>query len=140
MKQTIKVKAVQFTCCQYIALMIEGERTPNYCPECGAPCIRPNAKEYRRHAPNFATWEVLDRKLYAQTPDQDDEDDTGVELDEGDKNIYQRNGYSNRAHYLRGLADERGLDIAIVATLADALGPEEDFDGLISELNDFEGC
>jgi hypothetical protein len=43
-----------------------------------------------------------------------------------------------RAEYLRELADERGIPIETVNALADMLGPNEDFDGLITSLEDAE--
>lgn len=51
-------------------------------------------------------------------------------------NIYTDNGYKNRAEYLAALSEDYGIDIAIVKELADLLGEEEDFDGLISALED----
>lgn len=45
---------------------------------------------------------------------------------------------ANRREYLRDLADEFGIDPAIVFALADVLGPSEDHDGLITELEDIE--
>lgn len=45
---------------------------------------------------------------------------------------------ASRREYLRELADEFGIDPAIVFALADALGPSEDHDGLIAELEDIE--
>jgi len=53
-------------------------------------------------------------------------------------NIYQENGYENRKDYLKSVADEYGIDLGIVCLLADVLGPNEDFDGLISALEDFD--
>ena len=52
--------------------------------------------------------------------------------------IYTENGYKNRREYLESLADEFGADTDTVFALADILGESEDFDGLISELEDFE--
>lgn len=51
-------------------------------------------------------------------------------------NIYQENGYKNRKDYLKSVADEYGIDLGIVYSLASVLGPNEDFDGLISEVED----
>lgn len=51
---------------------------------------------------------------------------------------YTEKGYKNRADYLNNLADEYGVDKYTVYALADVLGPNEDFDGLVSELEDFE--
>ena len=50
--------------------------------------------------------------------------------------IYRRKGYANRAEYLRGLAEENGVDLDIVLAISDMLGPSEDFDGLVSMVED----
>ena len=52
-------------------------------------------------------------------------------------NIYQKYGYKNRTEYLRGLALEYEVDVEYVFTAASMLGPSEDFDGLISAIEDF---
>ncbi len=41
-----------------------------------------------------------------------------------------------RGEYLKGLAEEYELPWIVVATAAQMLGPSEDFDGLITELED----
>jgi hypothetical protein len=51
-------------------------------------------------------------------------------------NPYEEMGYPTRRAYLKGLADDFGVDIEIVLSLASALGPNEDFDGLVTELED----
>jgi hypothetical protein len=51
--------------------------------------------------------------------------------------IYVKNGYKNRKDYLKSLAKEYGIDYSTVCTLAYALGKNEDFDGLISTLDDY---
>lgn len=53
-------------------------------------------------------------------------------------NIYKENGYENRKEYLESLAEDYGLDYETVAMLASMLGASEDFDGLISALEDYE--
>lgn len=53
--------------------------------------------------------------------------------------IYQKNGYENRMDYLKSLADDNGVPLSEVVFLADILGPEEDFDGLVSDLEDYAG-
>jgi hypothetical protein len=53
-----------------------------------------------------------------------------------DRNVYQENGYENREEYLKSLSEEYGVNEDIVFVLADMLGPNEDFDGLVSELED----
>lgn len=50
--------------------------------------------------------------------------------------IYKRKGYANRAEYLQSLAEENGVDLDIVLAIADALGPYEDFDGLVIMVED----
>ena len=50
---------------------------------------------------------------------------------------YEEDGYFDRYGYLVGLSDETGVDLEVVIMLADTvLGPEEDFDGLVSSLED----
>ena len=51
------------------------------------------------------------------------------------KNNYEEYGGS-RAKYLESLAEDYGISPVIVFSMADALGPNEDFDGLICELED----
>jgi len=50
--------------------------------------------------------------------------------------IYTDNGYDDRAEYLDILAEEYGMDINVVLNLAEILGPNEDFDGLVTTLQD----
>lgn len=54
-------------------------------------------------------------------------------------NIYQENGFENRKEYLDHLADETGVDIETVHIMADTLGESEDFDGLVTTLEDHAG-
>lgn len=52
-------------------------------------------------------------------------------------NIYKANGYGDREDYLSCLAEDYGLSLEeVVRPLAELLGPSEDFDGLISSLED----
>lgn len=51
-------------------------------------------------------------------------------------NVYKENGYADRADYLSCLAEDYGVDLPTVQALADLLGPNEDFDGLVSSLED----
>ena len=53
-------------------------------------------------------------------------------------NIYQSEGFANRREYLEDLADNFGIDVKTVFTLASILGSNEDFDGLVTALEDFE--
>ena len=52
--------------------------------------------------------------------------------------IYQKNGFIDRHDYLSSLADDFMVDLDVVLLLAEMLGPDEDFDGLINALEDYE--
>jgi hypothetical protein len=54
-------------------------------------------------------------------------------------NTYQDNGYTSRQDYLNSLSDEYSVDIDAVEYLAELLGPDEDFDGLVVALEDHTG-
>ena len=54
------------------------------------------------------------------------------------KNIYQENGYADRDDYLTCLSEDYGVPIESVYSLAEMLGEHEDFDGLVSALEDTE--
>jgi hypothetical protein len=47
---------------------------------------------------------------------------------------YTAKGFKNRAAYLDSLCEE--YPRSVVMALADVLGPNEDFDGLVTELED----
>jgi len=49
---------------------------------------------------------------------------------------YEDNGYPNRHEYLKGLAVDFGIPLNVVLEIAEVLGPSEDFDGLVTELDD----
>ena len=49
---------------------------------------------------------------------------------------YQVDGAIDRFGYLESLADNHGVEFDVVLTLVDVLGPEEDFDGLVTSLED----
>jgi hypothetical protein len=55
-----------------------------------------------------------------------------------DDKRYRTNGYKDRNDYLDTLADDYGVDSFVVHELAGMLGPSEDFDGLVSELEDLD--
>ena len=55
-----------------------------------------------------------------------------------DENIYQQNGYANRDDYLTCLSEDYGVSIEDVYSLAEILGENEDFDGLVCALEDAE--
>lgn len=53
---------------------------------------------------------------------------------------YRAHGYGDREDYLSCMAEEYDLDLEdVVRPLADLLGPSEDFDGLVSALEDEAG-
>lgn len=51
-------------------------------------------------------------------------------------NSYKRYGCNNRDEYLEMVADDYGITLDEVYAIADTLGPNEDFDGLLSVLDD----
>jgi hypothetical protein len=53
-------------------------------------------------------------------------------------NAYIENGYKDRDDYLQCMSDDYGVPIEVVYSLADMLGENEDFDGLVSALEDAE--
>ena len=48
--------------------------------------------------------------------------------------IYEKKGYINRQDYLTDLSNEFELELGMVVELANLLGPEEDFAGLVNML------
>jgi hypothetical protein len=55
-----------------------------------------------------------------------------------DEARYTKHGYKDREDYLNNLADDHGVDPLVVNAMADILGETEDFDGLVSELEDLQ--
>lgn len=51
-------------------------------------------------------------------------------------NNYKKHGHETRADYLRHLAESFEVHLFTVEKLAEFLGPEEDFDGLITALQE----
>ena len=51
--------------------------------------------------------------------------------------VYKDHDCEDREDYLDTLADDFGVDVSVVYVLADVLGENEDFDGLVSELEDY---
>jgi hypothetical protein len=54
------------------------------------------------------------------------------------ENVYKANGFADRNDYLRDVAENYGFTFKTVRMLADMLGENEDFDGLISHLSEIE--
>lgn len=52
--------------------------------------------------------------------------------------IYTEQGYKDRQDYLQALSEEFEIDIDTVVALASVLGAGEDFDGLVTMLQDYE--
>ena len=50
--------------------------------------------------------------------------------------IYTDEGYTSRRDYLENLADDLGVDRAEVFAMAEILGRDEDFDGLVTACED----
>jgi len=53
--------------------------------------------------------------------------------------IYLQNGYKNRDDYLESLSEDYGVPLETVYILAETLGENEEWDALISALEDAEG-
>ena len=51
-------------------------------------------------------------------------------------NEYEAMGFNDRKEYLESLADEYCTDIDTVLFMAEILGESEDFDGLVTSLQD----
>ena len=51
-------------------------------------------------------------------------------------NPYLRKGFQTRKEYLRDLAEQFGMSYKKVLLYADLFGPEEDFDALITSLEE----
>jgi hypothetical protein len=51
--------------------------------------------------------------------------------------VYQEQGYASRKDYLNHLADDMEIDRSTVYMMAQMLGPSEDFDGLVTSLEDY---
>lgn len=50
--------------------------------------------------------------------------------------IYTDEGYTSRRDYLENLAQDMGVDTDTVFALASMLGSSEDFDGLVTAIED----
>jgi hypothetical protein len=51
--------------------------------------------------------------------------------------VYEKNGYDNRKHYLNCLAEDFGIEKSVVYEMASILGQNEDFDGLVTTVEDY---
>ena len=51
--------------------------------------------------------------------------------------IYVEQGYKNRKDYLETIADNYCVPVGDVFTLASILGSDEDFDGLVTRIEDY---
>lgn len=51
-------------------------------------------------------------------------------------NVYREHGYRSRIDYLQNLAQDFDIDIRTVLALAELIGEDEDFDGLVVALED----
>ena len=51
---------------------------------------------------------------------------------------YTDEGYESRQEYLKCLAEDYGVSLDVVIALAEIMGPNEDFDGLVNEVEDLE--
>lgn len=51
--------------------------------------------------------------------------------------VYEENGFTSRNEYLKSLAEDYDMDYEDVEMLATTLGETEDFDGLLTALEDY---
>jgi len=51
--------------------------------------------------------------------------------------VYEENGFTSRKDYLESLAEDYDMDYEDVEMLATTLGATEDFDGLLTALEDY---
>lgn len=51
--------------------------------------------------------------------------------------IYTDNGFANRREYFDSLSREFEIGTDMISTFADLLGPDEDFDGLVSQIQEY---
>jgi hypothetical protein len=52
--------------------------------------------------------------------------------------VYIENGYESRKHYLKCMSEDYDVPLDVVYSCASVLGKDEDFDGLICMLEDWE--
>jgi len=52
--------------------------------------------------------------------------------------IYEKHSFSSREDYLIHLGEDLGIDMDVVYIVSDLLGPDEDFDGLVTMLEDYD--
>lgn len=50
--------------------------------------------------------------------------------------VYVAKGFADREDYLKSLSEKYGLEVDLIAMIADLYGEEEDFDSLVSTLQD----
>ncbi len=55
-------------------------------------------------------------------------------LEEYPTSLYQQHGFDNRKHYIKCLREDFGAEL--VDAMLEIMPPSEDFDGLITELED----
>lgn len=77
----------------------------------------------------YKTVEYMNNKLKAA---RDDLKGVDVVL-----NIWRENGYDSRRDYFESLAEEHDVSYDFVLSLANTLGPNEDFDALVTAVEDF---
>lgn len=59
-------------------------------------------------------------------------------IKENNMTVYQRKGYNDRQEYLLSLSEEYEMGYEDVLAIADVLGEVEDFDGLVSALDEWD--
>lgn len=75
------------------------------------------------------------REIMEMYSEPKDDVDVPLEIIE-DLDPYVSNGFKDRAEYLQHLSDEYMVPIDTVESLAETLGENEDFDGLVTAVQD----
>ena len=75
------------------------------------------------------------REIMEMYSEPKDDVDVPLEIIE-DLNPYVSNGFKDRAEYLLHLSDEYMVPLDTVESLAETLGENEDFDGLVTAVQD----
>lgn len=84
-----------------------------------------NSQEAKFINRDYETWTGKERQAYHKTII-------------AKETVYIRNGYNDRGDYLEQMAEQHGVALDTVIMVSDVLGSNEDFDGLVTTLQDAE--
>jgi len=57
---------------------------------------------------------------------------------ETERNVYQEKGFKDREEYLESIGEDYDIPAGFIEAMSDVLGESEDFDGLLSSMEDYE--